>query len=142
MSPVIHENFERNDEPQGASNRTFGLVMAVVFLFLALVPLLRGRPVRWWSLLAGAVFLLSGVLYPRILGPLNRLWLKFGLVLHAIVSPVVMGLLFYSTVTPIGILFRWLGKDPLRLRLDQNADTYWIERHPPGPAPHTMPRQF
>ena len=97
---------------------------------------------RWPSLLAGVIFLLSGVLYPRILGPFNRLWLKLGLVLHAIVSPVVMGLLFYSTVTPIGVLFRWLGKDPLRLRLDHDADTYWIERRPPGPAPNTMPRQF
>jgi hypothetical protein len=116
--------------------------MAAVFLFLAVVPLLRGRPIRWWGLLTGAAFLFSGLLYPQILGLPNRLWQKLGLVLHAIVSPVVMGLLFYSTVTPIGILFRWLGKDPLRLRLDQNANTYWIERHPPGPAPHTMPRQF
>ena len=116
--------------------------MAAVFLSLRLLRWLRGRPVRWWSLLVGAAFLLSGLLYPRILGPLNRLWLKLGLVLHAIVSPVVMGLLFYSTVTPIGILFRWLGKDPLRLRIDPSIDTYWIERHPPGPAPHTMPRQF
>ena len=116
--------------------------MAAAFIILALAPLVRGRAVRWWSLLAGAAFLISGLLYPRILGPLNRLWLKFGLVLHAIVSPVVMGLLFYSTVTPIGILFRWLGKDPLRLRLDRSIDTYWIERRPPGPDPHTMPRQF
>ncbi len=141
-SPAIHESFVRDDATQGSSDRTFGLVMAAAFLFLALVPLLRGRPIRWWGLLAGAAFLLSGLLYPRILGPLNRLWLKLGLVLHAIVNPVVMGLLFYSTVTPIGVLFRCLGKDPLRLRLDQNADTYWIERHPPGPAAHTMPRLF
>lgn len=141
-SSALHESFRRDDEPQGSSNRTFGLVLAAVFLFLAFVPLLRGRPLRWWSLLAGAAFLLCGLLYPRILGRLNRLWLKLGLVLHAIVSPVIMGLLFYSTVTPIGILYRWLGKDPLRLRLDRSTDTYWIERDPPGPDPHTMPRQF
>jgi hypothetical protein len=116
--------------------------MAAAFLLLALVPLLRGRGVRWWSLLASAAFLLSGLLYPRILGPLNWFWRKLGLVLHTIVNPVVMGLLFYSTVTPIGVLFRWLGKDPLRLHPEENAPTYWIERHPPGPAPHTMPRQF
>jgi hypothetical protein len=141
-SLAIHESFARDDDTQDSSDRTFGLVMAGVFLVNALLPLLRGRPVRWWSLLAGAAFLLSSLLYPRSLGPLNRLWLKLGLVLHAIVNPVVMGLLFYSTVTPIGVLFRWLGKDPLRLRLDRDADTYWIERHPPGPAPDTMPRQF
>ncbi len=116
--------------------------MAAAFIILALAPLVRGRAVRWWSLLAGAAFLLCALLYPRILGPLNRLWLKFGLVLHAIVSPVVMALIFYSTVTPIGLLLRWLGKDPLQLRLDRSTDTYWIERHPPGPHPHTMLRQF
>jgi predicted membrane metal-binding protein len=141
-SPATHESFKRDDEPLGSSNRSFGLVMAGVFVFFALVPLLRGRGVRWWSLLVGVAFVLSGLLYPRILGPLNRLWLKLGLAMHAVVSPVVMGLLFYGTVTPIGVLFRWLGKDPLRLRLDQTADTYWIERRPPGPAPTTMPRQF
>ena len=141
-SPAIHESFARDDELRSSSDRNFGFVMTAAFIILALAPLVRGRAVRWWSLLAGAAFLISGLLYPRILGPLNRLWLKFGLVLHAIVSPVVMGLLFYSTVTPIGILFRWLGKDPLRLRLDRSIDTYWIERRPPGPDPHTMPRQF
>lgn len=141
-SPAIHESFRRDDELRGPSDRNFGFVMAGAFLILGLAPLLRGRTVRWWSVLAAAAFLLGGLLYPRILGPLNGLWLKLGLVLHAIVSPVVMGLLFYSTVTPIGILFRWLGKDPLRLRLDPSIDTYWIERRPPGPDPHTMPRQF
>ncbi len=139
---ATHESFARDDDTQGSSDRAFGLVMAGVFLVLALYPLVRGRGLRWWSLLASVAFLLGGLHYPRILGPLNRLWLKLGLLLHAIVNPVVMGLLFYFTVTPIGVLFRWLGKDPLRLRLDQTADTYWIERRPPGPAPDTMPRQF
>jgi hypothetical protein len=77
-----------------------------------------------------------------MLEPLNRVWSRFGLVLHACISPVIMGLIFYTTVTPIGLVRRWLGADPLRLRLDRDAATYWIERHPPGPAPDTMPRQF
>jgi hypothetical protein len=97
---------------------------------------------RWWSLAAAVAFLLSALLFPRVLRRLNWLWLKVGLVLHAIVNPVVMGLLFYLTVTPIGLLFRWLGKDPLRLHFDTTADTYWIERRPPGPTPDTMRRQF
>jgi hypothetical protein len=79
---------------------------------------------------------------PRLLTPLNRLWTRFGLVLHAVVTPVVMGLLFYLTVVPIGIVMRLAGKDLLALRYDPGAKSYWIERRPPGPAPDTMPRQF
>ena len=142
QSPAIHESFVRDEEVQSSSDRVFGLVMAGVFFVLALLPLLRGRGVRWWSLTAAVAFLLSALLFPRVLRRLNWLWLKVGLVLHAIVNPVVMGLLFYLTVTPIGLLFRWLGKDPLRLHFDKTTDTYWIERRPPGPTPDTMPRQF
>lgn len=139
---ATHESFTREAEVEGSSDRVFGLVMAVVFAVLTFSPLLRHRPLRWWSLPISVVFLSSAVFYPRLLRHLNRLWLRFGLLLHAVVNPVVMGLLFFVTVTPIGMLFRWLGKDPLRLRFDRQADTYWIERRPPGPAPDTMPRQF
>jgi hypothetical protein len=142
QSPAIHESFARDEGIQSSSDRVFGLVMAGVLFFLAFQPFLRGRGVRWWSLTAAVAFLLSALLFPRVLRRLNWLWLKVGLVLHAIVNPVVMGLLFYLTVTPIGLLFRWLGKDPLRLHFDKTADTYWIERRPPGPTPDTMPRQF
>jgi len=73
---------------------------------------------------------------------LNKLWFHFGLLLHKIVSPLVMGLLFFVTVTPIGLLMRTLGKTPLKLEFDKDADSYWILRDPPGPAPDTMKRQF
>jgi Saxitoxin biosynthesis operon protein SxtJ len=124
------------------SNRSFGIVFSVLFAFLGLGPLLRGRPPRGWPLVVAAVFLVAALALPRMLEPLHRVWLRFGLVLHACISPVIMGLVFYTTVTPIGLVRRWLGKDPLRLRLDRDAVTYWIERHPPGPPPDTMPRQF
>ena len=124
------------------SNRSFGIVFSVLFALLGLGPLARGRPVRGWALVVAAAFLLAAFALPRMLGPLNRVWLRFGLLLHACISPVVMGLVFYTTLTPIGLVRRWLGKDPLCLRLDRDAITYWIERHPPGPAPDTMPRQF
>ncbi len=139
---AIHESFARDTAVQGSSDRAFGLVMTAVFALVALGPLLRHRPLRFWSLLVAIVFLLSALLYPRALRRLNRLWLMLGLALHAIINPVVMGLLFYATVTPIGLLGRWLGRDPLRLRFDPQVNTYWIDRHPPGPAPGTMPRQF
>jgi hypothetical protein len=126
----------------GSSNRSFGFVFSVLFAFLGLGPLVRGRPVRGWALVVAAALLLAALALPRMLAPLNRLWLSFGLVLHACISPVIMGLVFYTTVTPIGLARRLLGKDPLRRRFDRDAVTYWIERDPPGPAPDTMTRQF
>ena len=77
-----------------------------------------------------------------MLAPLNRAWLYVGLLLQRVVSPVVLGILFFLTVTPIGLLMRLTGKNPLRLGFDREAQSYWIDRQPPGPAPDTMPRQF
>jgi len=142
FAPDTHERLVVEEVTALGSNRSFGIVFATLFVLLGLGPLVRGRPVRAWALVVAATFLLAALALPRTLEPLNRVWLKFGLVLHACVSPVIMGLVFYTTVTPIGLVRRWLGKDPLRLRLDRDAVTYWIERNPPGPAPDTMPRQF
>ena len=103
---------------------------------------MRGRSVRGWALIVAAAFLFAALALPRVLAPLSRLWLRFGLLLHACISPIIMGLVFYTTVTPIGLVRRLLGQDPLRLRFDRDAVTYWIERHPAGPVPNTMPRQF
>lgn len=137
-----HERLVADEVVSGSSNRSFGFTFAIVFTIVALWPLVRGRSVRGWALIAAAAFLLAALALPRVLAPLSQLWLKFGLFLHACISPIIMGLVFYTTVTPIGLVRRLLGQDPLRLRFDSGAVTYWIERHPPGPAPDTMPRQF
>jgi hypothetical protein len=137
-----HERLVVDEVATGSSNRSFGFTFAVLFAFLGLGPLMRGHPVRVWALVGAAVFFLAALALPRVLAPLNRIWLRFGLLLHACISPVIMALVFYTTVTPIGLVRRLLGKDPLRLRFDPDAVTYWIERHPPGPAPDTMLRQF
>jgi hypothetical protein len=81
-------------------------------------------------------------LSPAALAPLNRVWTRFGLLLHRIVSPVVLGVMFFVVVTPMGLIMRALGKDPLRLRFDRDARSYWIDRRPPGPAPDTLNNQF
>jgi energy-converting hydrogenase Eha subunit A len=137
---------ERLTSPQTgvqlSSDRTFGLVFAV---FLALVwglPLLRRGAPRWWSLGLSALFLLAAFASPRLLHPLNILWGKLAILLHHIVSPVAMALVFFLAFTPIGLLLRVFGKDLLRLRRDPQAETYWLRRDPPGPAPETMVRQF
>jgi len=88
------------------------------------------------------LFLLLAVLVPRVLAPANRLWTKFGLLLHHIVSPLALGVLFFLVVTPTGLLMRLFGKDPLRLRFDPAADSYWIKRDPPGPAADSLKNQF
>lgn len=137
-----HERLVVEEVVTGSSNRAFGLTFALVFAFVGLWPLVRGRPVRGWAVIVAAIFLLAALAIPLVLSPLKRLWLKFGLLLHACMSPVIMGLVSYSTVTPMGIVGRMLGWDPLRLRFESDALTYWIERDPPGPTPDTMPRQF
>jgi Saxitoxin biosynthesis operon protein SxtJ len=140
----MHEDFTRKETIEGSSDRSFGFVMAAFFGLVALFPLLHGplSSVRWWALVVAAAFLALALLWTAPLRPLNRWWLKLGLLLSKIVSPIVMMVLFYATVTPIGVLMRLAGKDPLRLRRDATAASYWIPREPPGPAPDSMKQQF
>jgi hypothetical protein len=137
-----HESLDRKEPISGSSNRAFGLVFATVFGVIGLWPWLFGGHVRIWSVAIGAAFLVVALLWPAVLAPLNRIWTRFGLLLHRIVSPVVLGVMFFGVVTPMGLVMRALGKDPLRLRFDPAARTYWIERRPPGPAPDTLNNQF
>jgi saxitoxin biosynthesis operon SxtJ-like protein len=139
---MSHESLEREDVVKGPSNRSFGFVFAVVFLVIGLLPLIGGHRVLIWSLATGAAFGVVALVAPAVLTPLNRIWLKFGLLLHKIVSPIVLGILFFVVITPMGLAMRLFGKDPLRLRLDRGTKSYWIERVPPGPAPETLKDQF
>jgi predicted membrane metal-binding protein len=137
-----HESFAREEEVKTSSERVFGFVFAAVFAIIGSWPLVHGNTIRLWSLGVAVAFLVLALAAPKTLAPLNRLWMKFGLLLHAVVNPIVMAFLFFSTVTPIALIMRMRGKDPLRLKLDPAARSYWIDRTPPGPAPDTMPRQF
>ncbi len=138
----LHEDFSRGEEVKAGSERAFGLVFAAVFAIVGLWPLIGGAAPRWWALAVVLVFVAAALAAPAVLRPLNRVWHAFGLVLHRIVSPLVMGLLFFLTVTPTALVMRLLGKDSLGFEFDAGADSYWIERHPPGPAPDTMKNQF
>lgn len=126
----------------GGSDRGFGLVMAAVFAIVGAWPALFAGAPRLWSFAVAALFLGAALAAPRVLAPLNRVWTRFGVLLHRIMNPVVMAVVFYGTVVPIGLVMRALGKDPLRLRRDPAATSYWIARTPPGPAPETMKNQF
>lgn len=138
----MHEDFHREDRVDGSSNRSFGLVLSIAFLLVALAPLLSGRSIRVWSLGVALAFGIAALAAPTALGPLNRVWMKFGLLLHRIVSPVILGIMFFLVVTPMGMVMRVLRKDPLRLRQDHEARTYWVERTPPGPRSDSFTDQF
>lgn len=139
---MSHESLERVESAAGSSDRAFGIVFTVVFLVIGLLPLFFGGPPRLWSIAIAAIFGALALLRPALLAPLNRLWTKFGLLLHRIVSPLVLGIMFFVVITPMGLVMRAWGKDPLRLRFDRQARSYWVERQPPGPPPETINNQF
>ena len=109
-----------------SSNKSFGFVFFVIFIVIALWPLLNEGNIRIWSLILSLVFLILGFLNSKILTPLNKLWIRFGILLGTIVSPVVMGIIYFGVVTPIGIIMRLFRKDILNLKIDRNKNTYWI----------------
>lgn len=137
-----HEDFSRSEAPPIGSDRGFGLVFAGFFAIVAAVSAWRSG--SWWpyAISVAGIFALLALTAPGLLAPLNRLWAKFGLLLSKIMNPLILGLVFYSTVVPIGLLMRALGKDLLRLKFDRAAKSYWIERQPPGPTPESMRNQF
>ena len=135
-------NPKRSRLVEGSSNRTFGLAFSGFFLIVGLLPLMHGNPFRYWALAAAGALLVPTILAPAVLAPFNRLWMKLGELLHRIVSPVALAMLFFCVVTPIGLLLRLLGKDVLRLRFDRAASTYWITRTPPGPSAESLKNQF
>jgi hypothetical protein len=137
-----HEFQAREDVVKVSSERSFGLVFAGFCALLGALSFYRGGT-RWyyWLPLAALMAVLAYAA-PSVLAPLNRLWAKFGLMLHSIVSPLILGVLFYVGVTPIGFLMRLAGKDPMRRRFEPAAKSYWIIREPPGPAPETFKHQF
>ena len=113
---MAHESFERTEEPARSSDRAFGFVFAGVFAVLAALPLLFGGPLRLWCVALSAAFLLAALVYPALLAGMNRAWGRFGRLLHRIVSPIVLGIMFFGVVTPTALLRRALRHDPLRLR--------------------------
>jgi len=118
------------DDIKISSNRSFGIVFFIVFLLIAIYPLTNGDEIRIWSLIISSIFLILGALNSKILTPFNKLWFKLGIFLGKIVSPLVMGVIFFFVITPTGLIMRILGKDPLNLKYNLNK-SYWIEKNGP-----------
>ena len=118
------------DDIKISSNRSFGIVFFIVFLLIALYPLTHNEEIRVWSSIISLIFLVLGLLNSKILTPLNKLWFKFGILLSKIISPLIMGIIFFLVVTPIGLIMRFLGKDVLNLKYNKKK-SYWIEKNGP-----------
>jgi len=110
-----------------SSNKSFGIVFFIVFLVISLYPLVNQEDIRIWSLIIAFIFLILAFLKSKILTPMNKIWTKFGLFLGNFISPIVMGIIFFFVVTPIGLLMRLFGKDVLNLKKNKFS-TYWIKK--------------
>ena len=126
------------DDLKISSNRSFGIVFFIVFILIAFYPLINQGEIRIWSVLISLLFLILGIINSKILTPLNKVWFKFGIFLGKIISPIVMGLIFFLVVTPIAFLMRILKKDLLNLKFSKN-NSYWIEKTDPKSS---MKNQF
>jgi hypothetical protein len=128
--------------PKTASSRSFGFLVAAVLALIGGLDYWAGRErfVPW--LAAAGVFLAVALAMPRLLLPLKRLWLKLGRILHVVTSPIIVGVLYLSSIVPVGLLARLFGADLLSMKRDAAAATYWIKRDPPGPAPDSLRKQF
>ncbi len=141
----LHESFERKEELKVGSDRGFGLTVGGILAAIAAYRIFSAESLDTTAIVLltlACPLVLLGLALPGMLAPLNRAWMRLGLILFKFVNPLVMGLIFFSTVMPIGLVMRLAGQDPLRLKMMPDAESYWIERSPPGPAPESMDKQF
>ena len=117
----------KNNEIKISSNNSFGVVFFIVFFLFGIWPALKGNDIRYWSISLSLIFLILGLLNSKLLTPLNRLWFKFGIILGNFIAPIIMGLVFFLVVTPIGLTMKLFGKDLINLKKNKDK-TYWIEK--------------
>ena len=134
--PGKHQDIEMGSE------RSFGHVFAIAFTVIGLWPLIRGGAPQLWALVTAAALLTLAYLRPAVLRPLNVIWFRLGLLLGAVVTPIVMGLLYMTTFVPTSLILRLAGRDLLRLEREPDRASYWVARDPPGGGQSTMKRQF
>lgn len=138
----LPERVSRGDDGRTLSDRVFGLLFTVFWATVAIAPLRHGGSARAWAGILATTFLVFSVIRPTLLGPLNLQWQRLGRLLQKLTNPIVMAILFFSAVTPFGLIMRLLNRDALRLQRDRDAASYWIPRQPPGPSGESMKDQF
>jgi hypothetical protein len=137
-----HETASSFRQVKLASNRKFGITFSLILLAFALWPMFSGAGPKLWFLCAAFVLLIVTWLKPGWLGPLNMAWFRVGLALNAVVNPIIMAMLYFGAVVPLGLILRRNGKDLLDLERCPDAVTYWVRREPAGPLPGTFNKQF
>lgn len=138
----FHENLDRELPYHGPSDKVFGLTFFALFAIVALLPLIRHKPPRVLALVVGGVFLLLAIALPNVLTPLNFIWTRIGLHMGRVSNLILTSIMFYLLFAPASLILRYLGKDPLRLKFDREATSYWIPRVPTGPDPESVRHQF
>jgi len=126
----------------GSSDRSFGFVFTAFFLIVGLVPLISGGSPRPAWIVASIIIAFISFIKPSVLAPFNKYWTRFGLFLHKVVSPIILGIMYFLVFTPIGLVMRVLDKRPLQLKLEPESSTYWITREPAGPSPDSIKNQY
>lgn len=139
---MIENTHNQDEKAVLPSNRKFGLVFGGLFLVIGLIPWFAPMPHHLWPWVLSGIFFVLAWLFPRLLAPLNRIWMGFGDILHKITSPIILGLLFYVVLVPIGTIMRIVGKKPIPLEYDVIAETYWIKRVTPTSSTETFKNQF
>ena len=120
------------------NNKSFGILFFIVFLLIAIWPIIASEPVRIWAIIVSLIFLLLGIINSKLLTPLKQGWIKLGEILGKVIAPIVMGFIYFLIITPIGLLMRLLGKDLLSIKFNKEK-SYWIKR---SKDINTMKRQF
>ncbi len=145
MTTSLHEDYGRHQPVKGSSDRGFGLTVGGISLAIAALRTWLHDGYGTFELVLtpiGIALVVLGLVWPKILAGPNRAWTRLGLLMFKVVNPVVLALMYVTTFVPIGLIMRACGRDPLRLKADPSASTYWVKREPPGPAPETMIHQF
>jgi hypothetical protein len=136
------ERLGHDDSPYGSTDRFFGLVFSAFWGVVAIAPLRKGGPIRAWAVALAAAFLVTTLIRPTVLGPLNQLWQRLAQLLQRLTNPIVMAVLYFSTIVPFALIVRLLDRDVLGLKWEPERASYWIPRKPPGPRPESMKDQF
>jgi len=142
MKNSFHEDFVEKQQIKPESDKNFGITFAIIFIIIAFLPILMGKAPVLEALMIAALFMATAFLKPTLLKPLNIVWTKFGLILHKIINPIILGFMFFIILTPIALVMRIFNRDFLKLKFNTEKETYWIKRNPPGPEAKTMEKQF
>lgn len=131
-----------NIEIEKSSERTFGIIFSVFFCIVGLFPVMSGGSISWWAFPLAVFFLIAAFLFPKFLAPLNFIWMKFGSLLHKIVSPIILTIIYFLAVVPVGLIMKLLGKDILNLKMDKSRKSYWIDRSKENSKKESLRRQY